>query len=43
MLRFLTDEDFDGRLTSALLARLEAMAAASEMDDWRDHIVLVPL
>jgi hypothetical protein len=116
MLRFLTDEDFDGRLTSALLARvggldlvrvqdvglmhtpdpdllawaaaegrivlphdrntmtgfatarvnagqpmpglfvvdrqaslgralrdLEAMAAASEMDEWRDQIVFIPL
>src|ERR1700731_4848849 len=116
MLRFLTDEDFDGRLTSALLARipgldlvrvqdvglvhtpdpgilawaaaegrvvlthdrntmagfastrvhvgepmlglfvvdrqasfsqvlsdLEAMAGASEMDEWRDQIIFVPL
>jgi hypothetical protein len=116
MLRFLTDEDFDGRLTSALLAHvpgldlvcvqevglmhtpdpdilawaaaegrivlthdrntmtgfattrvnagqpmprlfvvdrqtslgrtlndLEAMAAASEMDEWRDQIIFVPL
>src|SRR5437016_5864668 len=116
MLRFLTDEDFDGRLTSALLARLpdlnlvraqdaglmntpdpvilvwaaaesrivlshdrntmtgfardrihggqpmpglfvvdrltsfgrilndlEALAAASEMDEWRDQIIFVPL
>ena len=30
MLRFLTDEDFDGRLTSALLARVPDLVRAQD-------------
>ena len=32
MLRFLTDEDFDGRLTSALLARVEGLDLVRAQD-----------